>query len=343
MLETILKKYNYQIPKDLIAQAPVAPRDAARLLVYDKSTKKTVDITFKDLANFMPKNTVVVFNQTKVIPARVTTTKANGVKVVISYVERKGKLIKVMLNKNVKLGDKLFLTRQTYFTVKKIDDKFFWLSLSFPIAKLNQVFEKFGRAPLPPYIDHSPLSVKEARKEYQTIFAKTPGSIAAPTASLHFTNSLLQKLKAKGVSLEYVTLHVGLGTFALLTPENIKQNKLHEEWYSIDRQTVRTLEKAKTQNRPIIAVGTTVVRTLESAFNRRGKITKPKGLTALFIREGYKFKVVSALITNFHVPKSSLLMLVAAFVGRTKILKLYQQAIKKKYRFFSFGDAMMIK
>ncbi|NUM25262.1 MAG: tRNA preQ1(34) S-adenosylmethionine ribosyltransferase-isomerase QueA [Candidatus Buchananbacteria bacterium] len=343
MFETILKKYDYQIPKDLIAQKPVTPRDAARLLVYEKLTKKIVDSTFKNLADFIPTNAVLVFNETKVIPARVETVKANGVKVIVSYVERKGKLIKVMLNKNVKVGDKLFLTRKTYFTVKKVDDKFFWLSCSFVLSGLNDIFEKYGRAPLPPYIDASPLSVKQARAEYQTVFAKTPGSIAAPTASLHFTKSLLRKLKAKGVTLQYVTLHVGLGTFALLTDENFKRNKLHEEWYSIDHQTANILAKAKAQNRPIIAVGTTVVRTLESAFNQRGKITKPKGSTALFIREGYKFKVVNALITNFHVPKSSLLMLVCAFGKRSEILKLYQHAIKKRYRLFSFGDGMLIK
>jgi len=341
-MKDVLKRYNYQLPRQLIAQKPAHPRDSARLLVYRRKTGELVNSTFKDLEDFLPKNAVLVFNQTKVIPARLETKKVTGGKVEVLYISTGSGVIRAMLNKKANFGDKLFITPKLYLTVQGRDGKYYLLAPSFSIGKIQSVLEKYGRAPLPPYINSSPLSKKEQRAEYQTVFAKINGSIAAPTASLHFTKSLLKKLKANGNDLRYVTLHVGLGTFAPLTEENIKRKRLHYEYYSIDRATAQALEKAKKQGRPIIAVGTTVVRTLESASNGKGRITKLQDETDLFIQEGYKFKIVDGLITNFHVPQSSLLMLVSAFAGRKEILTAYHYAISKKYRFFSFGDAMFI-
>lgn len=338
----MFEKFDYKIEKSLIAQKPAHPRDSAKLLVYNRQTGEVQNSTFKNLAKFLPQNAVLVFNQTKVIPARLETKKITGGKIEVLYISTQKGLVRAMLNKKTKAGEKLFITPKLYLTVQGRDGKYYLLKPSFAISKIQSVLEKYGRAPLPPYINSSPLSKREQRAEYQTVFAKITGSIAAPTASLHFTKSLLHKLKKAGIELRYVTLHVGLGTFAPITDENIKTGRLHEEWYSIDKATAHALEKAKKQGRPIIAVGTTVVRTLESATDKKGKITKLTGNTDLFIREGYKFKMVSSMITNFHVPQSSLLMLVSAFTGRDEIMKLYHYAIKKEYRFFSFGDGMLI-
>jgi S-adenosylmethionine:tRNA ribosyltransferase-isomerase len=204
------------------------------------------------------------------------------------------------------------------------------------------VFAQQGTAPLPPYIKHTPLTREQLLTEYQSVFAKDPGSIAAPTASLHFTPELLASLQDRGIALAYTTLHVHLGTFAPLTEEQWQTGRLHQEEYHIDPQTIAVLEQAKRDGRPIIAVGTTVVRTLESATDDAGVITRSEADTSLFIREGYTFRMVSGLITNFHVPRSSLLMLVAALTGRETLLSLYKEAIEKRFRLFSFGDAMLI-
>lgn len=226
------------------------------------------------------------------------------------------------------------------FKVLGRDGKYLLLSPLFR-GSLRAVLEKHGDAPLPPYIKNSPLSKREQRQQYQTVFAKTPGSIAAPTASLHFTPRLLKSLKKAGIETAFVTLHVGLGTFAPLTAEHLKSGTLHEEEWFIDKKTAAQIERAKKEGRPVIPVGTTALRTLESAAAGRA-IKKLRGKTNLFIREGYNFKIADGLITNFHVPKSSLLMLVAAFAGRKKIQTTYRHAIKHGYRFFSFGDGMLI-
>ena len=207
---------------------------------------------------------------------------------------------------------------------------------------MNALFEKYGNAPIPPYIKHTPLSSAELKKQYQTVFAKNSGSIAAPTASLDFTKRLLEKLRKTGISTQFVTLHVGLGTFAPLTEENITQGKLHKERYAIDSKTAAFLNRAKKEGRPIIAVGTTAVRALETASDKKGKLAKLSGETDIFIREGYRFRFTDGIITNFHVPRSSLLMLVSAFVGRERLFELYRKAMKKKFSFFSFGDGMLL-
>ena len=296
------------------------------------------------MPKYLPKNAVIVFNETKVIPARLILKKETGGKAVVIFIEREGDLLKVMSDRKLNVGLKLTLKDGVLFEVTDQRENFYLLRPSFLISKLGAVLNKYGITPIPPYIKNSPLSESELRQKYQTVFARTAGSIAAPTASLHFTKRLIEKIKRVGVDIKFVTLHVNLGTFATLKPEHLEKGRLHEEFYEIDAASARFLNAAKSKGRPIIAVGTTVARTLESAAAASpGKLTKLTGTTDLFVREGYEFKFADQLITNFHVPRSSLMMLVSALVSRKKLLELYGQAISKKFRLFSFGDGMYIK
>ena len=342
ILEKLLKTYDYSLSPDRIAQEPASPRDSAKLLAYDRKTGSVAHDTFLNLAEHLPKNAVLVFNKTRVVPARFSVTKETGGKAIITYVETCAPHLRVMADRKLIIGSRLMLSRTLWFTVAHQEEKYYFLTPSFPLTELFSVLERYGTMPIPPYIKHSPLSRAQLKEKYQTVFARTNGSVAAPTASLHFTRRLLARLKKQGITIAYVTLHVGLGTFAPLTEENIASGTLHHEWYDIDSKTASLLNKAKSEGHPVIAVGTTVVRTLESASDKNGRITHPSGSTNLFIRSGYRFKCINGLITNFHVPRSSLLMLVSAFAGRKKNLALYQEAIGKKYRFFSFGDGMLI-
>ena len=337
-----LEAYDYQFPQELIAQQPAVPRDSARLLVYNRKTDSAAFDTFKNLSKYLPPKAVLVFNETKVIPARVELQKATGGKVKILYLERIGGLIKVMADRQINIGSRLFLKKKPVFLIEKQTEQFYFLKPLFLIQRLNNFFETNGVAPLPPYIKHSPLGEAQIKREYQAVFAKYLGSIAAPTASLHFTKSLLRTLKQRGFSIEFVTLHVNLGTFAPLTDAQLQNGKLHQEYYEISSRTAERLNRFKKDGRQIVAVGTTVVRTLESASDTAGILKKLSGATDLFIRPGYRFNLVDSLITNFHVPRSSLLMLAAAFSGREELFKLYQKAIQRKFRLFSFGDGMLI-
>ncbi len=338
-----MDRYNFTFPKALIAQKPVHPRDAARLLIFDRRKKKTAFVTFKDLPKFLPSGSVLVLNQTKVIPARLFVKKETGGRVEILYLSTEGKNIKALANKKVAIGARLILSKRFSFVVMKQVGSEYFLKPSFPLKELDGIFERYGHTPLPPYIKHSLLSEKKLREEYQTVFAKERGSVAAPTASLHITNRLLKELQRRGIAVVYVTLHVGLGTFASVTERHIRSKTLHHERYHISKEAATFLNRAKKEGRPIIAVGTTVVRTLESsASSRRHCREAVSGDTSLFIQEGYQFKFIDGMITNFHVPKSSLLMLVSAFVGRAQVLKLYRHAIRKKFRLFSFGDGMLL-
>jgi S-adenosylmethionine:tRNA ribosyltransferase-isomerase len=337
--EKILEDYNYSLPSELIAQKPSSPRDSARLLVYDRKTNKIQLDTFLNLPKYLPKNAVLVFNQTKVIPARLPLYKQSGGKVEVLYIGRQNNLFKVLANKNLPLQTKLYIVhgRELCKVVKKHQGIYF-LKPSTTVSNFQSVISKFGLTPLPPYMKHSSLTEKQRRDAYQTIFAKTGESVAAPTASLHFTNRLLAKLKKRGIAIKFVRLDVNLGTFAPLKENQFKIKKLHKENYFIDNATIKSIQKAKKENRPIFAVGTTVVRTLESYALTK----KSSGSTELFISPGYNFKLVDGMITNFHVPKSSLLMLVSALISREKLLNAYSLAIKEKFKFFSFGDGMLI-
>lgn len=341
-LESLLKKYDYAAPEELIAQEPAVPRDSARLMIYDRKTDRVSFSRFANLADFLPKNAVLVFNKTKVLPARLVVKKPTGGRVKIIYLESEKGLIKVMADRKLDIGSALRLTPKIFFTVIRQDGKFYFLKPLFPVAKLFSVLEKYGITPIPPYIKHSSLTEKDLRKKYQTVFAGERGSVAAPTASLHFTKKLLSSLKKSGIDSRFITLHVNLGTFAPLTEEHLKSGRLHSEYYEISEKDADFLNKAKKSGKPIIAVGTTAVRALESAASAGGKISATSGMTDIFIREGYRFKFVDSLITNFHVPKSSLLMLVASLIGRKKLFELYEEAIARKFKLFSFGDGMLI-
>ncbi|HEY4518869.1 MAG TPA: tRNA preQ1(34) S-adenosylmethionine ribosyltransferase-isomerase QueA [Candidatus Paceibacterota bacterium] len=378
--EKLLNRYDYQIPTAFIAQKPASPRDSAKLLIYpvrspaksfylgkrwreadwrlragqDKSFSQTSNgvyerktgathfSTFAHIAEYLPKNSVLVFNETKVIPARLTVKKETGGKAEILYIRTVGATIEVMADRRLSVGSKLTLAPKIYLTVVGQKGKYYYLKSSFPLSRLMSVLEQYGQMPLPPYIKHTPLSRSDLKEKYQSVFARKAGSIAAPTASLHFTKRLLKKIEKSGIKVRFITLHVNLGTFAPLTEENVKTGRLHEEYYAINKKTADFLNRQKEKGAPIIAVGTTTVRALESAADKNTRLSKLSGATDLFIRESYQFKFADGVVTNFHVPKSSLLMLVASFTGREKLLKLYREAVKKKFKFFSFGDGMLV-
>jgi S-adenosylmethionine:tRNA ribosyltransferase-isomerase len=358
-----LSDFDYNLPKEFIAQEPVNPRDHSRLLVLNNKTGKIEHKRFYDIVDYLQKGDVLVLNNSKVFPARLIGKKAGtGGKIEVFLHHRiKDNLWECLLGgRGGCIGLHLeFCHKLSGEIIAKHNDGTWEIKFNKSGDELMKVVEKIGLIPLPPYIKRKERE-KCDKKNYQTIYAneKKTGSVAAPTAGFHFTPQLFKKIKAKGVQIEYVTLHVGLGTFAPVKTEKIEEHKMHSEFIEIDKDTIRRIVKAKTERRRIIAVGTTSARTLESSnchtelisasrfktTRSRNKfgMTNLSGWTDIFIYPGYKFKIVDALITNFHLPKSTLLMLVGAFAGREKILKAYKKAIKEKYRFFSYGDAMFI-
>lgn len=337
-----LDAYDYHLPEELIAQQPARPRDSAKLLVHTQKRSQIADSHVSEIANFLPKNTVLVLNNTKVIPARMTVRRQTGGSIALLLCGTNGQQIRCLSPKPLREEEQLFVQEGLFLTVIHKEGKEWILEPNRPIEELRSVWEKKGDMPLPPYIKHSPLSREELKTSYQTVFAKQEGSIAAPTASLHFTESLLSQLTDQGVSIVELTLHVHLGTFAPLTEQQWQEGALHTEEYHISAESAHLLEKAKQEGRPIIPVGTTAARTLESAFSHEGRCVRPEGTTNLFIREGYQFKMLTGLMTNFHVPRSSLLMLVGSLIGAEQLMHIYQHAITQRYRFYSFGDAMLI-
>lgn len=313
------------------------------MLVYDSIAKETHIDTFKNLGKYLPARAVLVFNNTRVIPARFYATKATGGKVELLYLSKSVRSFDALANKKLQLGSVLNVFGGQQVTVTQKLTKGYRFSTSFRLANIFKLLDKYGLTPIPPYIKNTKLSEVQLRSEYQTVFSKFRGSSAAPTASLHISKELITKLKRQGCAVEFITLHVGLGTFAPLTETQLLSGKLHFERYEILKRVALRLNKYKKQGRPIVAVGTTVVRTLETASNSKSELTKLSGNTSLFIYPPYKFKFINNLITNFHVPGSSLLMLVASLVGRPKLLELYRLAIQKKFRLFSFGDGMLIR
>jgi S-adenosylmethionine:tRNA ribosyltransferase-isomerase len=334
--------FDYYLPEELIAQTPLKDRASSRLLVLDKNTGEISHHHFNEIVDFLSDNDVLVLNNTRVIPARLFGEK-EGTKAHIELLMLKDEgdsvwqtlckpARRVHVGTVVSFGDGLLKA----LCVKEADEGIRYFKMIYEGIFL-EVLDKLGETPLPPYI-HEKLEDKE---RYQTVYAKTPGSAAAPTAGLHFTKELLEKIKEKGVEILYVTLHVGLGTFRPVMEEDIKDHKMHSEYYEIDEETATKLNLAIKNGKRIVSVGTTSTRTLESAYDNGFK--KCSGWTDIFIYPGYKFKVVNAQITNFHLPKSTLIMLVSAFAGKDKIMKAYNEAVKEKYRFFSFGDSMFIK
>lgn len=339
-----LSDFDYQLPQQLIAQKPVSPRDHSRLMVLDKIKKTIIHRHFFDIVDLLNNGDVLVLNNTKVFPARLIGKRQDtGGKVEVFLLKKSdGSQWEVLIgNRRKAVGQIIQFGRGLECRIVKQLDQSVWLvKFNLSGSKFDQLVEILGQIPLPPYIKSSEKKSK-LQGQYQTVYAKTQGSVAAPTAGFHFTKPLLVKLKKKGVQIEYVTLHVGLGTFAPVKVNDVKKHQMHSEWASIDSRTAARLNQAKKEGRRIIAVGTTSSRTLES-FAGKGKIKSGDQWTDIFIYPGYKFKFVDGLITNFHLPKSTLMMLISALAGRSLVLKAYQEAIKRKYRFYSFGDAMFI-
>ena len=333
--------FYYELPEELIAQTPIEPRDASRLLVYDRSTNTIEHKHFYDLPDYLHKGDVLVINNTRVLPARIY-----GIKAVT------GAKVEFLLHKRINLTDWEVLVKPA--KKASVGAKFvFSDKLSAEVIEyegeglrkvrftfdgvFEDVLSAIGEMPIPPYI-HEKLKEQE---RYQTVYAKENGSSAAPTAGLHFTPELLNKLRAMGVEIVEVLLHVGLGTFRPVKADDITEHKMHSEYYCVTQKAADEINAAKAEGRRIIAVGTTSVRVLESAF-RDGKLHAESGETSIFIYPPYKFKAVDALVTNFHLPESTLIMLISAFMGRENALKMYETAVKERYRFFSFGDACFI-
>lgn len=340
-----LRDFDYNLPPELIAQEPVNPRDAARLLIVDKTKKKIEHKNFSDIIDFLKKGDVLVVNDSKVFPARLFghKKKTGGAVEVFLHKKINENTWECLLGGRVSKGLVIELAHKFEAIVKTNNQDGTW---QVEFNKTGQSFfnaiSRIGHLPLPPYIKRL-KDQKEDKRNYQTVYASTEkiGSVAAPTAGLHFTTRLLKKIKEKGVVIERVTLHVGLGTFSPVKTENILQHKMHSEFIQIDKGTISRLKKAKKLNKRIIAVGTTSARTLES-WGQADFPDKYSTWTNIFIYPGYKFKVVGALITNFHLPKSTLLMLVSALAGKKLTEQAYLRAVADKYRFFSYGDAMLI-
>ncbi len=337
-----LEQYDFKLPQELIAQHPAKPRDKARLLVYSRKSKQSKNSVFLDLTKHLAKNSLLVLNDTRVIPARIEARRHSGGKVILLFLQEvESSIYKVLLSRQIKTGEELILRGGLKAKVIRQQTKYFFIKTGLNYPHMLYHLEKYGQMPVPHYLKTTHPE-RSLRRDYQTVFAKTHGSVAAPTASLHFSKRLLKKLLRQGFEYCFITLHVGLGTFAPLDKENFHKRKLHREIYEVNPDVWEKIKTAKHQGRSIVAVGTTVVRTLETVARQSG-VSKFFGETELFIQPGFDFKVVDALITNFHLPKTSLLLLVSAFIGdRSETLSLYRLAIKEKYRFYSFGDAMLI-
>lgn len=339
-----VEDFDYYLPEELIAQTPLVKRDESRLLVLDKETGEVEHKKFYDIIDYLNPGDTLVLNDTKVLPARLIGTK-----------EETGAVIEILLLKNIE-GDKWECLLKPARRIKegtivsfgdgklkaKCCDVFDAGIRHFELIYsgiLMEILEELGTMPLPPYI-HEKL---EDQSLYQTVYAKEVGSAAAPTAGLHFTEELLEKIKDKGINIAYVTLHVGLGTFRPVSVENIEEHEMHSEFYSMSASVAKLLNETKKSGHNIVAVGTTSTRTLETIATKYGEFRECNGWTNIFIYPGYEFKGINKLITNFHLPKSTLVMLVSALAGRENILNAYKIAVEDKYRFFSFGDAMFIK
>ena len=339
-----LHDFYYDLPKELIAQEPLKERDMSRLLVLDKNTGAIEHKIFKDVIDYLNEGDCLVMNNSRVIPARLYGIKKDtGAKiefVLLKRVEGNKWETLVRPGKKVKIGSEIvFGNGELECKVLEHTDAGGRIIEFSNDGIFEEILDKLGKMPLPPYIKKE-LTDNEM---YQTVYSKVEGSAAAPTAGLHFTNELLNKIAAKGVKLAYLTLHVGLGTFRPVKVENIEDHKMHSEFYMIDEETANIINETKKNGKKVVAVGTTSCRTLETIGLENGLVEAKSGWTDIFIYPGYKFKVMDALVTNFHLPESTLVMLVSAFAGKDKIMNAYETAVKEKYKFFSFGDAMFIK
>lgn len=341
-----LKKsdFYFDLPEELIAQDPLEDRSSSRLLVLDKETGETSHHIFKEVINYLNPGDCLVLNNTKVIPARLIGHKEDtGAAIEVLLLKRKENDIWETLvkpGKKCKPGTKIvFGEGLLHATVlETVEDGNRLIRFSYE-GIFEEILDRLGEMPLPPYITHK----LQDKNRYQTVYAKYEGSAAAPTAGLHFTKELLRQIEEKGIDIAYVTLHVGLGTFRPVKVDNILEHHMHSEFYQVMKEAADKINKAKKEGHRVICVGTTSCRTVESATDENGMVKEGCDNTEIFIYPGYKFKVLDALITNFHLPESTLVMLVSALAGREHILNAYEEAIREKYRFFSFGDAMLIK
>lgn len=343
---TELKKsdFYFALPEELIAQDPLEDRSSSRLLVLDKATGQTEHHVFKEIIDYLRPGDCLVLNNTKVLPARLMGIKADtGAAIEVLLLKRKENDIWETLvkpGKKARPGTRLvFGDGSLQAEVLEVVEEGNRLIRFTYEGIFEQVLDRLGEMPLPPYITHK----LQDKNRYQTVYAKYEGSAAAPTAGLHFTDALLQKIVDKGVGTAYVTLHVGLGTFRPVKVDNLLEHHMHSEYYEVTREAADQINKTKAAGGRIICVGTTSCRTVESAADERGMVQPGCGNTEIFIYPGYRFKVLDCLITNFHLPESTLVMLVSALAGRENVLAAYQEAIQERYRFFSFGDAMFIK
>lgn len=343
MIDIKYKKsdFYYNLPDELIAQTPATPRDSSRLLVYNRAEDLVEHKIFRDIKDYLKAGDVLVINNTKVLPARIFAKTANGGAVEILLLKRLEKdkwEVLVKPGKKCKTGVKLTVNEKLSLTVEGITDSGERIVNFSYDGIFEEILDEVGSMPLPPYIK----TKLQDKNRYQTVYAKIEGSAAAPTAGLHFTPELLSEIKNSGVHIAQITLNVGLGTFRPVKEDIITDHKMHSEYYQISDEAAEIINAAKKEGRRIIAVGTTSVRTLESVADENGFVKATSGDTQIFIYPPYKFKCVDALITNFHLPESTLIMLVSALTGREKILELYNLAVEERYRFFSFGDACLI-
>ena len=333
--------FDYELPRSLIANTPAHDRDGSRLLIVSKSSDSFIDEQFARLKNRLRSGDLLVLNNTRVFPARLFGNKESGGKVEIlaeRIMERGVVKAQLKSNRTPKVGSEITIGKQVRVKINAREKEFFLLQFCEPHTPM-QVFERFGHVPLPPYIERA--DEQSDKERYQTVYAKQVGAVAAPTAGLHFTTSMLEELQRRGVEIAEITLHVGAGTFKPVKAQQIDQHTMHSEYATVSTSVCEKIKSIKKKGGRVIAVGTTCVRALETA-GRQEDLQPFEGDTDIFIYPGFEFKVVDGLITNFHLPRSTLLMLVSAFAGHTKTMQAYQYAISKKYRFYSYGDAMFI-
>lgn len=334
--------FNYELPEELIAQTPIEKRDSSRLMVLNKEKQTIEHKVFSDIIDYLDEGDCLVINNTKVIPARLYGKKETGANVEFLLLKRiEGDIWEVM----VRPGRKLQIGTKVIFGEGLLEAEILEMleggnrEVRFTYNGIfNEILDQIGMMPLPPYIKER----LEKKERYQTVYAKHEGSAAAPTAGLHFTEELLKKIEEKGINIAKVTLHVGIGTFRPVKVENIEDHKMHSEHFYIKQEDAEKINKAKAEGKRIISVGTTSCRVLETVADENGMLKETEGDTSIFIYPGYKFKCIDALITNFHLPESTLIMLVSTLAGKEYIMNAYNEAVKEKYRFFSFGDAMFI-
>jgi S-adenosylmethionine:tRNA ribosyltransferase-isomerase len=353
-----IEDYAYALPEELIAQTPLSARDRSRLMVLDRNQKTIGHHQFTDIVDFLLPDDVLIINDTRVVRARLQGRKETGGKIEVFLLDypgasarqssslKNGALVCDCITRSSKPprpGSRIAFTRELGATVLSGGEGVYRLKFHFS-GNFAHILERTGEVPLPPYIKRtaSQSSRVKDREAYQTVYARKDGAVAAPTAGLHFSDGLIASVRRKGVRIVPITLHVGYGTFLPVRVADIREHKMHGEWYHISERSAATVNDAKAQGRRVVAVGTTSVRSLEFAGDETGRLRPGEGRCDLYIYPGYRFHVVDALITNFHLPKSTLLMLVSAFAGREFILRAYQEAIRQRYRFYSYGDSMLI-